>query len=81
MTNYSSALGQAVHTAVQDYFIRLDGQPTNDLYNLVLTEIETALLATVLEKTRGNQSSAAEILGINRGTLRKKLKQYQLDND
>jgi Fis family transcriptional regulator len=48
------------------------------LYELVLGEVEPPLLRTVMEYTRGNQSRAAEILGINRGTLRKKLKTYGL---
>jgi Fis family transcriptional regulator len=43
-----------------------------------MTEVETPLLMAVLEYTKNNQSKAAEILGLNRGTLRKKLKQYDL---
>jgi len=46
----------------------------------VLSEVELPLLRTVLEHTEGNQSQAAEILGINRATLRKKLKHYRLLN-
>jgi Fis family transcriptional regulator len=67
-----------VETALQQYFLHLDGQPTNDLYQLVLTEVEEPLLEAVLSYTRNNQSKAAEMLGLNRGTLRKKLKQYNL---
>ena len=47
-----------------------------DLYDIVLREVEKALFAKVLKKTEGNQSVAAKILGINRNTLRKKLKDY-----
>lgn len=50
--------------------------PSN-LYKLVLQEVEEPLFETVLNYTRGNQSRAAEVLGINRTTLRKKLKQYR----
>ena len=48
------------------------------VYDMVLAEIEAPLLTRVLEFTRGNQTQAATVLGLNRGTLRKKLKQYRL---
>jgi Fis family transcriptional regulator len=60
------------------YFQSLGGQSTTNLYDLVMTEVETPLLIAVLEYTKNNQSKAADILGLNRGTLRKKLKQYDL---
>lgn len=78
MTKKSSALHDSVQQALTEYFAFLDGQKPTRLYELVLTEVETALLETVLHKTKGNQSLAAEVLGINRGTLRKKLQQYKL---
>ena len=49
-----------------------------DLYELILKQIEEPLLSVVLEKTRGNQTKCAQILGLNRGTLRKKMKTYDL---
>ncbi len=64
---------------LEDYFHELDGHPPVDLYQMVLAEIEQPLLETVLRYTRGNQSKAAEMLGMNRGTLRKKLKQYDIN--
>ena len=64
--------------ALQCYFTDLNGHRPGDLYELVLGEIETPLFKTVLDYTGGNQSVAAEILGINRATLRKKLRQYEL---
>jgi Fis family transcriptional regulator len=60
------------------YFKDLNGHKPGELYNLVLGEIEHPLFTSVLEYTDGNQSAAAEILGINRATLRKKLRHYQL---
>jgi len=72
------SLRQCVEHALDAYFIDLDGQPTNDLYQLVLSEVEAPLLEAVLNYTRNNQSKTAEMLGLNRGTLRKKLKQYDL---
>jgi len=50
------------------------------MYKLVLGEVEPPLLQKVMDYTEGNQTLAAEILGINRATLRKKLKHYQISN-
>lgn len=66
--------------ALKKYFSHLNGHAPGDLYGLVLGEIEPPLLKTVMDYTGGNQSRAAEILGINRATLRKKLITYQLIN-
>ena len=71
-------LRECVRQAVESYFSHLDGHGTTGLYRLVLAEVEAPLLETVLIHARGNHSRAAEMLGINRGTLRKKLKQYGL---
>jgi Fis family transcriptional regulator len=64
--------------ALKKYFKDLNGHKPGELYDLVLGEIEPPLLETVMDYTQGNQSRAAEILGINRATLRKKLKHYYL---
>jgi Fis family transcriptional regulator len=56
----------------------LDGHEPAHLYQLVLQEVERPLLESVMEYTRGNQSKASIVLGLNRGTLRKKLKQYDI---
>lgn len=64
--------------ALDRYFKDLNGHSPGDLYDLVLGEVELPLFQTVMEHTDGNQSRAAEILGINRATLRKKLKHYYL---
>ncbi|MEL6302871.1 MAG: DNA-binding transcriptional regulator Fis [Pseudomonadota bacterium] len=71
-------LARMTESALKDYFKKLNGTAPGDLYELVLSEVEPPLLKTVLHYTDGNQSRAAEILGINRGTLRKKLKNYSL---
>ncbi len=67
-----------VANAMANYFDSLEGQPPVDLYNLVMSEVEPPLLQAVMKQTRNNQSRTAEMLGLNRGTLRKKLKQYNL---
>lgn len=64
--------------ALKLYFKSLNGDRPGDLYELVLGEVEEPLLKVVMDYTQGNQSQAAGILGINRGTLRKKLKTYSL---
>lgn len=72
------ALKDCVRQALSDYFQQIDGEEVTNLYDMVLAEVEAPLLEVVLEMTRSNQSSAARMLGVNRGTLRKKLKQYNL---
>ncbi|MCU7801089.1 MAG: DNA-binding transcriptional regulator Fis [gamma proteobacterium symbiont of Lucinoma myriamae] len=74
----STILRDCVRSVLTSYINDLEGHSINDLYQLVLAEVETPLLETILEHTKGNQSKAAQILGINRGTLRKKLKQYSI---
>ena len=64
--------------ALRKYFKDLNGHKPGELYDLVLGEVELPLFKTVMDYTHGNQSRAAEILGINRATLRKKLKHYYL---
>ncbi len=64
--------------ALQQYFKTLNGDRPGELYDLVLGEVEEPLFKAVMDYTDGNQSQAAGILGINRGTLRKKLRTYSL---
>ena len=79
--NNIATLKDSVKLALNDYFEHLDGHDTSDLYDMVLSQIEPPLLQTVLDITDGNQTRASEMLGINRGTLRKKLRQYNLSNE
>lgn len=72
-------LRASVETALHNYFAQLGEATPNNLYELVLAEVEAPLLEVVLRQTRGNQTKAAQMLGLSRGTLRKKLKQYNLD--
>ena len=72
------SLRDHVEEAMAQYFDQLDGQPTTELYQMVLEQVESPLLTAVMKYTGNNQSKAAEMLGLNRGTLRKKLKQYDL---
>ncbi len=67
-----------VQHSMTSYFKQLDGQPVTDVYQMVLAEIEAPLFESVMAYTKDNQTKASEMLGLNRGTLRKKLKQYGL---
>ncbi|MGH8284786.1 MAG: DNA-binding transcriptional regulator Fis [Steroidobacteraceae bacterium] len=67
--------------ALNDYFASLNGHRPAQLYELVMREVEEPLFRAVLDYAEGNQSRAAVILGINRGTLRKKLRELGLSAD
>ena len=71
-------LRASVKAAVETYLGDVDAALVSDLYALVLAEVEAPLLEAVLASVRYNQSKAARMLGLNRGTLRTKLKQYDL---
>ncbi|MBA2654564.1 MAG: DNA-binding transcriptional regulator Fis [Gammaproteobacteria bacterium] len=75
----SPPLRQSVKKALENYLFHLEDQSPVNLYELVLEEIEAPLLEVVMKLTKNNQSKAAKLLGLSRGTLRKKLKQYNLD--
>ncbi|HQN65984.1 MAG TPA: helix-turn-helix domain-containing protein [Methylophilus sp.] len=74
-----SILRKAVKESLEDYFTHLDGQPPHAVYDMVLACVEKPMLEYILDKVGGNQSKAAEILGINRNTLRKKMAHYNLE--
>lgn len=71
-------LSEAVESALHDYFDDLNGHSANGLYDMVIGEVEKPLLTCALEHFGNNQTKTAEILGISRVTLRKKLKKYSL---
>jgi Fis family transcriptional regulator len=66
--------------ALTTYFDSLNGHRPGRLYDLVMREVELPLFQAVMDYADGNQSRAATILGINRGTLRKKLREYGLSS-
>ena len=73
-------LSDMTERALKDYFAKLNGHAPVELYSFVIREVERPLFRMVMDFTRDNQSRAADILGINRGTLRKKLKNYGIND-
>ena len=71
-------INKSVQEAVEEYLQMMGDEPVSGLYEMVLAEVEAPLLRSVLDFTNHNQSQSAEILGLNRGTLRKKLRKYHL---
>jgi len=74
----AQTLRDCVEIAMNNYFENLDGQAVSDVYEMVLSEIEPPLLESVLRHVHHNQTKASQVLGLNRGTLRKKMKAYGL---
>jgi len=76
--NGHNAIAEVVEKSLNEYFHHLDGEEPDDIYRMVIDNVEKALLANVMQRTDGNQTQAAEMLGINRTTLRSKLKAHRL---
>ena len=71
-------LADCVRRSLERYFKDMDGEKPTSIYDMVLKNVEKPMIETVLGKTAGNQSLAAEMLGINRNTLRKKMQQLRI---
>jgi len=71
-------LRSEVEKALHRYFQHVDDEPVTDLHQMVMSEVEGPLLETIMQRTGNNQSKASIMLGLNRGTLRTKLKHYGL---
>jgi len=67
---------RCIRKAIEGYFRDLDGEEPSAIYEMVIACVERPLLEVVLDKADRNQSRAAEMLGLNRNTLRKKMKQH-----
>jgi Fis family transcriptional regulator len=73
-----SSLAQTVERVMKDYLDAMGDQEPANVYRLVVDEVERPMLEVLMEYTHNNQSKAAKYLGINRATLRTKLKRYDL---
>ncbi len=74
----SDDISDCVRRALERYFKDLDGEKPTGIYDMVLRNIERPMLEIVMKHAEGNQTLAAEILGINRNTLRRKLTDHEL---
>ena len=74
----SNELADCVRRSLERYFKDMDGEKPTSIYDMVRKNIEKPMIETVLGKAAGNQSLAAEMLGINRNTLRKKMQQRRI---
>ena len=74
-----SELSLTVRRMMKQYFKDLDGEKPSGVYNMVVNCVEKPLLEVIMNHAQGNQTRAAELLGINRNTLRKKLQEHGLD--
>ncbi|MCX8746982.1 MULTISPECIES: helix-turn-helix domain-containing protein [Snodgrassella] len=72
------SIAQCIEVNVRQYFADLDGETPCAVYDMVLQQMELPLLRCVMDVCEHNQTRAAQILGLNRNTLRKKLMQYHL---
>jgi Fis family transcriptional regulator, factor for inversion stimulation protein len=75
----SRPLCEQVRLMLAEYFENLEGESAADLYTMVMSEVERPLLQVTLERCNYNQSRASLVLGISRGTLRKKISHYKLE--
>eukprot|EP01012_Entosiphon_sulcatum_P062308 TRINITY_DN88534_c0_g1_i1.p1 TRINITY_DN88534_c0_g1~~TRINITY_DN88534_c0_g1_i1.p1 ORF type:complete len:100 (+),score=13.86 TRINITY_DN88534_c0_g1_i1:34-333(+) len=75
-TKQDQGLQDLVYGLVTRFLAENKGKSIDDLYDMILSEVEPPLLQAVMEKKRGNQLQAARLLGISRGTVRKKLQRY-----
>ena len=74
--NGGSEISRSVEKSLEEYFRKLDGEQPHGIYDMVITNVERSLLATIMQRAGGNQSQAADMLGMNRNTLRSKLSKY-----
>ena len=76
--NSGNEIGRSVERSLDEYFRKLDGEPPHCVYDMVIAHVERALFSSMLERANGNQTHAADMLGLNRNTLRAKLNKYRL---
>ena len=74
----SNELADCVRRSLERYFKDMDGEKPTSIYDMVLRNVEKPMIETVLGHAKGNQTLAAEMLGINRNTLRSKMQQLRI---
>ena len=76
MTMNDNEVARTVRRAIDGYFKDLEGEKASGVYDMVINCVEKPLLESVLTRVRGNQTHAAQMLGLNRNTLRKKMRAH-----
>ena len=71
-------IASCIRKAIGGYLNDLDGEKPGNLYSMVIQSVEKPLIEIAIQHTKGNQTQATELLGINRNTLRQKMKQFQI---
>ena len=74
--NGGNEIRRSVEKSLDEYFRKLDGEQPHGIYDMVITNVERSLLAMIMTRASGNQTQAADMLGLNRNTLRSKLSKY-----
>ena len=74
----SNDISDCVRRTLNRYFRDLDGEQPHAIYDMVMNCVEKPMLEVVMRQANGNQTVAADMLGINRNTLRRKLTEYEL---
>ena len=75
----TNGLGDSVRRTMDKYFKDMDGHEPANLHDLIMSQVEKPLIESVIDNTRGNVSRAAQLLGLNRGTLRNRMQKYDLN--
>jgi len=76
--NGGNEICRSVEKSLDEYFHKLDGEQPHGIYDMVIANVERSLLATIMLRAGGNQTHAADMLGLNRNTLRSKLSKYNI---
>jgi Fis family transcriptional regulator len=76
--NGGNEICRSVEKSLEEYFRKLDGEQPHSIYDMVIANVERSLLMSVMHRAGGNQTQAADMLGLNRNTLRSKLSKYNI---
>lgn len=76
--NGGNEICRSVEKSLDEYFRKLDGEQPHSIYEMVIANVERSLLSSIMVRAGGNQTQAADMLGLNRNTLRAKLSKYNI---
>ena len=76
--NGGNEICRSVEKSLDEYFHKLDGEQPHGIYDMVIANVERSLITSIMHRAGGNQTNAADMLGLNRNTLRSKLSKYNI---